>query len=77
MDNILILFTILIYINPAFDVNISPVVLIFNILGTQQNSKAMRLNFYLKLVDFDEPSNYTRIVSEPVASTNLRQDGSL
>lgn len=77
MDNILILFTILIYINPAFDVNISPVVLIFNILGTQQNSKAMRFNFYLKLVDFDEPSHFKRIVSETVASTDLRQDGSL
>lgn len=75
MDNILILFTILIYINPAFDVNNSPVVLIFHIF--QQNSKAMRFNMYLKLVDFDEPSNYKRIVSETVASTNLRQDGSL
>jgi len=28
-------FTVLIYINPAFDVNTNPVVLIFNIVGTQ------------------------------------------
>lgn len=35
-------FTVLIYINPAFDVNASPVVLLFNILGTQENHKAIR-----------------------------------
>lgn len=34
-------FTVLIYINPVFDVNASPVVLIFNIVGTHENCKAM------------------------------------
>lgn len=41
-QNILNPFAVLIYITLAFDVNASPVVLICNILGTQENSKAIR-----------------------------------
>ncbi len=43
LGNILFLLTGLIYINSAFDVDGSPVVLIVNILGTQENHKAIRL----------------------------------
>lgn len=42
-DNIWILFTGLIYINSAFDVDASSVVLIVNILRTQEYHKAIRL----------------------------------